>query len=308
MKTVNARSQRAPGGARPSRADTDDRADNSFLSVVLAIPAPPLTMEAYVTEKALGRGAMGAVFLVRRKADSLKLALKTVAITSARDRTLALNELAILRSLDHVHIVRFVDSFVHKEELCIAMELCAGGDLSSLLMKQRELQKRLPETEVRSMLAQLTSAMAHVHAMRIVHRDLKSSNIFLRQPLSRDCGSGGGGWGGGQHHLLIGDFGVAKALESTKAMACTQCGTPYYLPPEVCNGAQYDVKADIWSLGVLGYEICAVMRAIRTPLWPSARALHARPGRREQIWHTLHAARDASGRGARARHRAAAPP
>ena len=187
MKTVNARSQRAPGGARPSRADTDDRADNSFLSVVLAIPAPPLTMEAYVTEKALGRGAMGAVFLVRRKADSLKLALKTVAITSARDRTLALNELAILRSLDHVHIVRFVDSFVHKEELCIAMELCAGGDLSSLLMKQRELQKRLPETEVRSMLAQLTSAMAHVHAA-----GLRGGGEAAAGGAAAEAGRGGG--------------------------------------------------------------------------------------------------------------------
>ena len=82
-------------------------------------------MENYSQERALGRGAMGAVFLVRRHADGLQLALKTVAITSTRDRALALNELAILRSLEHVHIVRFVDSFVHKDDLCIAMELCA---------------------------------------------------------------------------------------------------------------------------------------------------------------------------------------
>ena len=64
--------------------------------------------------------------------------------------------------------------------------------------------------------------------------------------------------GGGRHHLLLSDFGVAKALESTKAMACTQCGTPYYLPPEVCNGAAYDIKADMWSLGVLSYEIASL--------------------------------------------------
>ena len=51
---------------------------------------------------------------------------------------------------------------------------------------------------------------------------------------------------------------MSKALESTRAMACTQCGTPYYLPPEVCNGAQYNAKADMWSLGVLAYELCAL--------------------------------------------------
>ena len=114
----------------------------------------------------------------------------------------------------------------------------------------------------------LTAARARACALAVVHRDLKSSNIFLRtlpsaasptSPASHTSFvSGGGSSGGGQHHLLLGDFGVAKALESTKAMACTQCGTPYYLPPEVCNGAPYDVKADIWSLGVLSYEICAV--------------------------------------------------
>ena len=116
-------------------------------------------MDAYTKEKALGRGAMGCVFLVRRKDDGLRLALKTVAISSSRDRALALNELAILRSLEHVHIVRAVDSFVHEEELCIAMELCAGGDLASLLQQQRQQQRRLPEVEVRSMMAQLSAAL-----------------------------------------------------------------------------------------------------------------------------------------------------
>ena len=126
------------------------------------------------------RGAMGSVFLARRRADGKRLALKTVAIAAAKDRQLALNEIAILKSLDHPHVVHFVDSFVADEELCIAMEYCAGGDLTALLARQRSAAKRLPEVEVRSMIAQLASALAHVHSRRIVHRDIKSSNVFLR--------------------------------------------------------------------------------------------------------------------------------
>lgn len=218
-------------------------------------------VDAYERQEVLGRGTMGCVFLVRRRTDGLLLALKTVVIASSKDRELALNEIHILRALDHPHIVRFVDSFVADEELCIAMDYCAGGDLTELLNRQRAASKRLPEVEVRSMLAQLSSALAHVHARRIVHRDIKSSNIFLRAAPAAGGPSAVTGMpvsGGGRHHLMLGDFGVAKALESTKAMACTQCGTPYYLPPEVCNGAPYDVKADLWSLGVLAYELIAL--------------------------------------------------
>ena len=169
------------------------------------------------------------------------------AICSGRDRELAANEIRILRSLSHPSIVRFHDSFVSGDDLCIVMQFCPGGDLSDLLGRQRAKKQKLPEPEVRAMLTQLVSALAHIHSYRIVHRDIKSSNVFVSDARGADG-----------PHVLLGDFGVAKALESTRAMACTQCGTPYYLPPEVCNGSQYNVKADIWSLGVLAYELCAL--------------------------------------------------
>lgn len=210
-------------------------------------------MEKYDELKLLGRGSMGAVYLVKRKSDGAQLGLKHLAIESQKDRALALNELAILRSLEHVHIVSFEDSFVHKDHLCIAMEYCSGGDLAGLLARQREAQRRLPEIEVRSMIAQLAAAVAHVHSRKVLHRDIKSSNVLLRTlpagaspavASSHSCSASlpssarsasevSQASGGGRHHLLLSDFGVAKALESTKAMACTQCGTPYYLPPEV---------------------------------------------------------------------------
>ena len=210
-------------------------------------------MDAYEHQRALGKGAMGSVALVRRKADGELLALKSMAVHSAKDRALARNEIEILRKLSHPHVVRFEDTFVLGQDVCIVMQFCEGGDLARLIGEQRSAGRRLPEAEVRGLLAQLGSALAHMHALRIVHRDIKSSNVFL---LGANAAPGGAL--GATRHALLGDFGVSKALESTRAMACTQCGTPYYLPPEVCNGAQYNAKADMWSLGVLAYELCAL--------------------------------------------------
>jgi NIMA (never in mitosis gene a)-related kinase len=208
-------------------------------------------MERYELGRKLGQGAMGSVHLARRKSDGELLALKTVAVSSSHDRELAANEISILRSLQHTNIVSFYDSFVHQDEIVLVMQYCAGGDLADLIAQKRSSGDRIPDAHVRSMLCQLASALAHVHANRVVHRDIKSSNVFLMMSPDAPPGVGRSGLDADGPGVLLGDFGVAKTLESTKAMACTQCGTPYYLPPEVCNGASYNTRADMWSLGAL---------------------------------------------------------
>lgn len=78
-----------------------------------------------------------------------------------------------------------------------------------------------------------------VHNLKILHRDIKSHNIFLMKDMS----------------IKLGDFGIAKVFNSTKSRAQTMIGTPYYFSPEMCKGETYSYKTDIWSLGVLLYEI-----------------------------------------------------
>ena len=163
-------------------------------------------MDAYEHQRALGKGAMGSVALVRRKADGELLALKSMAVHSAKDRALARNEIEILRKLSHPHVVRFEDTFVLGQDVCIVMQFCEGGDLARLIGEQRSAGRRLPEAEVRGLLAQLGSALAHMHALRIVHRDIKSSNVFL---LGANAALGGAL--GATRHALLGDFGVSKA-------------------------------------------------------------------------------------------------
>lgn len=89
---------------------------------------------------------------------------------------------------------------------------------------------------------QICLAIKHTHDKKILHRDLKSQNIFLTK----------------RGILKLGDFGIARVLSNTKSRAKTVVGTPYYLSPEIIRNEGYSFKSDIWSLGVLLYEIAAL--------------------------------------------------
>jgi len=89
---------------------------------------------------------------------------------------------------------------------------------------------------------QICIALKYIHERKILHRDLKLSNIFVTES---NCAK-------------IGDFGISKILEHTQDMALTRAGAPLYMAPEVCESKPYTLKADIWSLGVILYELCSL--------------------------------------------------
>ena len=103
--------------------------------------------------------------------------------------------------------------------------------------------KLLDESYVLDIFVQLALAVKHVHDRKIIHRDIKTENIFLSSH---------------KRVVKLGDFGIAKVLENTLQQARTSIGTPYYLSPEICQGKLYNFKSDIWSLGVVLYELCAL--------------------------------------------------
>lgn len=93
--------------------------------------------------------------------------------------------------------------------------------------------------------------LQHIHQKKVLHRDLKSQNIFLTST----------------NQVKIGDFGISKVLENTSDFAKTSLGTPYYLSPEICMGQKYDYKSDAWMVGCILYEMCTLRRPFEGESW-----------------------------------------
>jgi NIMA (never in mitosis gene a)-related kinase len=203
-----------------------------------------LAKHGYTELKKIGEGTYGQALLVERDRDKLQFICKIVNLknSSEKEKENAVKECRLLSSLRHPYIVRYRESFLEEKSLCIVMEYCEGGDLDQYISQVRKQGGSIPEDQVLRWLTQAVLALKHMHDKHILHRDLKSSNFFL----------------GKNKTLRVGDFGIAKELASTVALAKTQIGTPYYLSPELCQGKPYSYASDIWSLGCVLYELCTL--------------------------------------------------
>ncbi|NXY56795.1 NEK2 kinase, partial [Callaeas wilsoni] len=206
----------------------------------------------------IGAGSYGKCRKVRRKADGKILVWKELdygAMTES-EKQMLVSEVNLLRELRHPNIVRYYDRIIDRSSttLYIVMEYCDGGDLASLIAKRaKERHVKcvcgahfLEESFVLRVLAQLTLALKECHRRSdggvTVHRDLKPANVFLD----------------GKQNVKLGDFGLARILHHDTSFATTFVGTPYYMSPEQMNYMSYNEKSDIWSLGCLVYELCAL--------------------------------------------------
>ena len=165
------------------------------------------------------------------------------------DQEAAKNEAKYMEALDHPNIVSFKEVYLNKKrELNIIMEYCDGGNLDEFLETQKQLNKGkskplyMPQDKIMFYFTQVALGLKHMHDRKLLHRDIKPDNIFR---TSRDF-------------LRIGDFGISKVLACTKAMVYSKAGTPFYMAPELFKGIPYSFKADIWSLGILLFEMCAL--------------------------------------------------
>ena len=191
--------------------------------------------------KRLGAGSFGTVFSAVRNSDGLSCVVKQIQTQGAG--TEAETEVSLLASLQHPHVVRYHDSFHSDGALHIVMECCDGGDMQGMLARRVAAGLELSAAEVWCLFLQLALGLEFIHRRHVLHRDLKTANIFL-------C-SGADESGG--YCVKLGDFGVAREL-GTGSMARTLIGTPMYLSPELCEDKPYDQKSDLWALGVILYE------------------------------------------------------
>lgn len=163
---------------------------------------------------------------------------------SEQEKKDTIKEAKILEVLQHPNIIRFKEVYKTKKgQLCIVMDYADGGDLQKKIKEARDAgMNYLKEEQILNWFTQICLAMKHCHDRKILHRDLKSGNIFLTS----------------NGIVKLGDFGIAKVLSNTVEKAVTIVGTPYYLSPEIINNKPYSFKSDLWSLGVLLYEMCAL--------------------------------------------------
>merc|ERR1719223_2715506 len=122
------------------------------------------------------------------------------------------------------------------------MDYADGGDLHQRISRTRKTGQALAERSILRWFTEAALALKYMHDRHVLHRDLKSQNLFL---TSSD-------------RLRVGDFGISKVLESTAAFAKTAIGTPYYLSPEICQEKPYSFGSDVWALGCVLYECCAL--------------------------------------------------
>eukprot|EP00435_Cladocopium_sp_Y103_P056293 s113_g19.t1 len=187
----------------------------------------------------IGEGAFGQAVLVEDEQGS-KLVCKMVDVREASPKEVqeTRKEAQLLASFKHPFIVDYRSNFLDGGYLGIFMAYCEGGDLATQISLARDAQRRIAEPQILRWITQALLALKYIHDKH----DLKSGNFFLSKA----------------GNLKMGDFGIAKVLSSTQAIARTAIGTPYYLSPEVCQEKPYAWPADIWAMGVILYELCAL--------------------------------------------------
>ena len=202
-----------------------------------------MSLDNFEIIKYIGNGSFGIVYKVRRKIDNKIYALKKVNMKnlSEKEKINSLNEITFLSSFSHQNIISYKESFYDKktESLNLILEYASEGDLKSKIINQKNIKRvYFKEKIIWYYFIQIVKGLKILHDNNLIHRDLKSENIFI-------CKNG---------ILKLGDLNIAKL--SNKDIFNSKIGTLIYAAPEIWNNKPYSFKSDIWSLGIILYELC----------------------------------------------------
>jgi len=182
----------------------------------------------------IGEGAYSNVYKGYHQDISKIFAIKEINISInhkniERFRT----EIMLMKKLDHRNIIKLYDTIEDTDYIYLILEYCENGDLKNFLNK-----RAVKEKNVHKFMVQIVDGLKYLNKHNIYHRDLKPQNILVDDA----------------HNLKISDFGLAKLCEDNSLLD-TICGSPMYMAPEIMKYKKYDTKADLWSLGVIFYQM-----------------------------------------------------
>ena len=176
----------------------------------------------YRKEEFVGRGSFGEAWRVTHLSNGAEYIMKSLHIRgiSEADMKRGRNEIKALKKCNNENIVKYFEDSFEDKQLLIVMEFCGEGDLAKAIEEQKTYGELFPAAEVYIWCKQLVAGLQYLKSQRIVHRDLKPANIFLASGRS----------------VKIGDFGLAKCMDTSSEMALTKCGSVSYTAPEILNG------------------------------------------------------------------------
>jgi NIMA (never in mitosis gene a)-related kinase len=191
--------------------------------------------------KELGEGSFGKAQLAVNKTTGSKVVVKIVdfSLLDKVQKRQVLKEGQIMLDLDHKNIIKFERFAFDKEKAILIIELAENGDLGKRI-EQQSLYGKFDEYVIITWVIEISEALKYCHAQKIIHRDIKPDNIFL----SKD------------NEVKLGDFGISKMLGDDEETTKTRIGDFSYLSPEIFLGKEHSFSTDIWSLGIVLYELC----------------------------------------------------
>ena len=183
----------------------------------------------YYYREPIGFGSFSVIYKGYKHNSSIPLAIK--CITKIIDMKYFYNEVELMKKLNHPNILKLYDVVKTGGKTYLILEYCNSGDLSGYISKHTHHTDDLKFTQ------QIFSGLEYLYDKKILHRDIKPHNILIKNGV-----------------IKISDFGFAKAFEKNELIT-TFCGSPLYMAPEIIKDKEYNSKSDIWSLGVIIYEI-----------------------------------------------------
>lgn len=190
----------------------------------------------------LGRGACGVVSRGVHKPTGTPLAIKAVQVEEKGKRDQLMNDIrALIAAQNCRYLVQLYAAYFHAKSgrVHVALELMNLGSLQDVLQSHRTLPFVIPERVIGAIVHQVVSGLVFLHHQKYLHRDLKPGNILLNS----------------EGDVKLSDFGISRTIENTANICATFVGTAIYMSPERAVGHNYSFSADIWSLGIVLYEL-----------------------------------------------------